>query len=49
VPLLLDRVEERVRQCVLGRDALVGVELQHALQEVDGVGSTRGEAFAQVL
>jgi hypothetical protein len=49
VSLLLDRVEERVRESVLGGDALVGVKLQHALQEVNRVGSTGGETLTQVL
>lgn len=49
VSLLLDRVEERVGQCVLGGDAFVGVELQHRGQQLQCLGAAGGETLREVL
>jgi hypothetical protein len=49
VTLLNDRVEERMGQCLLGRDSLVGVEVQHGPQQVDGGIVAARKPFRQIL
>jgi hypothetical protein len=49
VALLNDRVEERMGQCLLGRDSLVRVEVQHGLQQVNGGIVAARKPFCQVL